>query len=412
MQGRATANIMAKDAHKINLTDQVEDTYRTLFDLANDGLIVVTPDGYIKELNHTACARLGYTRDELVGRFIADLNPLEFAETLSQRIREIRTQGRAVFESALVHKDGSVVSVEVNARVIELDGEECIFSVVRDISERKIAEEALVMTQMAVDRSSDAVFWLDMEGCVFKANDQACRRLGYTHDELVGKHVWDFDPNFVGVDWSARMEALRGKQSWRHETQHMRKDGSTFPVEVIANHVVYNDKEFTIAFTRDISERKATEEALMLTQIAVDRSSDAVFWMDMEEGRIFKVNEQACHNLGYTRDELVGMHVWDIDPTCPQELMAELIKALRQQRSIRLESTHQRKDGSTFPIEVIANYVLYRDKEYNIAFVRDISERKQAEAAVRESEERLNQAVRVSQTGIFDHNHVSNTIYW
>jgi diguanylate cyclase (GGDEF)-like protein/PAS domain S-box-containing protein len=407
-----TSIAMAKDAHKIKETDRVEETYRALFDLANDGLIVVSPDGYIKELNPTACARLGYTRDELVGRFIADLNPLELAEKVSQRIREIRTQGRAVFESALVHKDGSVVPVEVNARVIELDGEECIFSVVRDISERKMAEEALVLIQMAVDRSSEAVYWVDIEGCVFKANDQACRNLGYTHEELIGLHVWDFDPNFVGVDWPARMKGLSEKQSWRHETTHRRKDGSTFPVEVIANHVSYHNKEFAIAFTRDISERKAVEEALMLTQIAVDRSSDAVFWMDMDEGRIFKVNEQASRNLGYTIDELVGMHVWDIDPTCPPELMAELIKALRQQGSMRLESTHRRKDGSTFPIEVIANYVRYRDKEYNIAFTRDLSERKQAEEALRESEERLHQAIRVSQTGIFDHDHLTSAIYW
>ena len=403
---------MAKDAKQMMMTEVSEETYRILFDLANDGLMILDLDGRIRDLNSAACDRLGYTKEEMLGLFVVQLIPPEFAKKVPDRIKELQARGHPVFESAMLRKDGSVMPVEVNARMIELNGELRIFSVVRDISERKKKDEAFLLTQMAVDRSSDGVFWMNLEGQVIKANDQACHNLGYTCEELIGKYVWDFDPNFVDVDWPSRMAALREKQSWRHETTHQRKDGGIFPVEVIANYVHYNGKEFTIAFARDISERKKVEEALMLTQIAVDRSSDAVFWMDMEEGRIFKVNEQASHNLGYTCDELVGMHVWDIDPTCPPELMAELLKALRQQGSMRIESIHRRKDGGIFPVEVIANYVRYRDKEYNIAFVRDLSERKRADAALRESEERLHQAIRVSQTGIFDHDHLTNTIYW
>ena len=64
-----------------------------------------------------------------------------------------------------------------------------------------------MLTQIAVDRSSDGVFWIDMDGCVFKVNDQACRSLGYSRDELVGMHIWDFDPNFVG--------SQIGRREWR-----------------------------------------------------------------------------------------------------------------------------------------------------------------------------------------------------
>jgi diguanylate cyclase (GGDEF)-like protein/PAS domain S-box-containing protein len=394
------------------IKDIDEQSYRLLFDLANDGLIVLGLDGHIRDLNRTAYQRLGYAKEEMLGQHITRFIPSQFAERVAQRIRELSANGSAVYESVMLRKDALPMPVEINARMIELRGERCIFSVVRDVSERNTIEESLTLTQLAVDRSSDAVFWIDMQGQVLRVNDQACRSLGYAREELIGLHVWDFDPNFVGIDWPARMEAMRGKESWRHETTHRRRDGVTFPVEVIANRIRYKDKELTIAFARDISEREQAAEALMLTQIAVDRSSDAVFWMDMDEGYFFKVNEQACRSLGYRCEELIGKHVWDIDPTCPPERMAELLKVLRQQGSIRVESTHRRKDGSTLPIEVIANYVHYRDKEYNIAFARDISERRRADAALRESEERLHQAVRVSHIGIFDHDHSTNTIYW
>jgi diguanylate cyclase (GGDEF)-like protein/PAS domain S-box-containing protein len=242
--------------------DMEEQTHRLLFDMASEGLVILTLDGRIKEFNRTACERLGYTREELLGMPISKLSAPQFLELLPQRFDEVLSRGHAVFETTHVRKDGSLLPIEVSARLIELEGERCIFSVVRDISERKTAEEALMLTQIAVDRSSDAVFWMDMDGRVFKVNDQACRNLGYTRDELVGMHVWDFDPNFVGCDWPARMEALRGKQSWRHESTHRRKDGSIFPIEVIANHVRYNDKEYTIAFTRNLSDSRRAEVAL------------------------------------------------------------------------------------------------------------------------------------------------------
>ncbi len=269
-----------------------EQAYRALFNLTNDGLVIIGLDGHIRELNRTMYERLGYGREELIGAHISGIYTPTSAQAVPERIQNVRDRGYSVFEAANLRKDGSVLPVEVNARLIELEGKPCIISVVRDIGERKLLEETQMLTQSAVDRSSDAVFWVNMEGCVFKANDQACRSLGYTRDELVGMYVWDFDPNFVGVDWSARMQALRSKKSWRHESTHRCKDGSTFPVEVIANHVCYNDKECVIAFTRNLSEVK------------------------------------------------------------------------------------------------------------------------KADAALRESEERLRQAIRVSQTGIFDHDHLTNTIYW
>jgi diguanylate cyclase (GGDEF)-like protein/PAS domain S-box-containing protein len=301
---------MADNDQKILKTDMEDQTYRLLFDMANDGLIILTLDGHIKDLNRTAHERLGYTREELQGTHISKLDPPDFAKLVPNRLKDVMSRGHAVFETSHVRKDGVVVPMEVSARLIELDGKSCIFSVVRDIGERRRVEEALMLTQIAVDHSSDGVFWIDMHGCVFKVNDQACRSLGYSRDELVGMHIWDFDPNFVGVDWPARMEAMRGKDSWRHESKHRRKDGSIYPVEVMVNRVHYNDQEYTIAFTRDLSERRRADTALRESEErlhqAVRVSNTGIFDHDHLSGTLYWSPEhRAIYGMG--KDEPVNL---------------------------------------------------------------------------------------------------------
>ena len=111
-----------------------DQTYRLLFDMANDGLIILSLDGHIKDLNRTAHERLGYTREELQGVHVSKLDSPDFAKKVPVRLKDMMSRGHAVFETSHVCKDGEVVPMEVSARLIELDGERCIFSVVRDIS--------------------------------------------------------------------------------------------------------------------------------------------------------------------------------------------------------------------------------------------------------------------------------------
>ncbi len=321
-----------------------EQAYRTLFDQANDGLMILDTDGHIRELNRAAYQRLGYTKEELIGAHISQLYTPEFAETVPARIEELRNRGYLVFEAANLSKDGTVVPVEVNARLIEVEGKQCIISVVRDISERKWVEETLMLTQIAVDRSSDAVFWLNMEGCVLKVNDQACRSLGYTREELVGMHVWDLDPNFVGVDWPARMEALRGRQSWRHESTHRCKDGSTFPVEVIANYVCYNDKEFAIAFTRNLSEIKKADAALRESEErlrqAIRVSQTGIFDHDHLTNIIYWSPEQRDIH-GVSADESVTL----------EKIIAQVLPADREMVMQAVQHAHDPEGDGLFDVQ-------------------------------------------------------------
>jgi PAS domain S-box-containing protein len=121
--------------------------------------------------------------------------------------------------------------------------------------------------------------------------------------------------------------------------------------------------------------------AQQISQIALDHTGDSVFWVS-DEGRFVYVNEASCRSLGYTREELLQMSVFDIDPDMPRDAWSKHWRDVQQRKSFPLESRHRRKDGSTFPVEVGINYVIFQGCEFNCAVVRDISVRRQDELAM------------------------------
>jgi PAS domain S-box-containing protein len=129
----------------------------------------------------------------------------------------------------------------------------------------------------------------------------------------------------------------------------------------------------------DITERRRTEDALRLTQFAMDHAAIATFWI-REDASFFYVNEAARRSLGYSREELLGMGVFDVDAEYHPESWSvhwEMIN--RTGKNLTFESRHRRKNGSTFPVEVTASLLNYKGQTYQFAFARDITERKRAE---------------------------------
>ncbi|HMK45721.1 MAG TPA: PAS domain S-box protein, partial [Methanocella sp.] len=235
-----------------------------------------------------------------------------------------------------------------------------------------------------LDHSNDAVF-LSMvpSGRFLEVSESACRSIGYTKEECLNKSMYDLVPDKVELD-----KIFRGKtESIVLDTMLRAGDNKEIPYEVNMRRVHFGNEDYVVAIARDISQRMQYEESLRLTQFALDKFSDPAVWLSTD-GAILYVNETACSRLGYSRQGLLSMHIWDIDPDYGPNRYAEVIGELRRKGGMKFESRHKTRSGRVFPVEITCNYIMYNDKEYVISFDRDISERKQAEEALRRSEEK------------------------
>ncbi|MGD0283730.1 MAG: PAS domain S-box protein, partial [Dissulfurispiraceae bacterium] len=158
-------------------------------------------------------------------------------------------------------------------------------------------------------------------------------------------------------------------------------------------HLDLKVKERTGELEQEIAERKKAEGSLLLLQYAVDYAEDSIFWI-RPDASFANVNNATCQRLGYTRNELLGMSVFDIDPAFPREAWDSHWREIKERKSFAIETKHKTKGGEIFPVEVSVNYVEYEGEEYNFAFAKDITQRKEAENALRNANELLEAQVK------------------
>ncbi|MBJ6752071.1 PAS domain S-box protein [Geomonas sp. Red421] len=149
----------------------------------------------------------------------------------------------------------------------------------------------------------------------------------------------------------------------------------------------------------DITEQRNAAESLQMMRFCVDHAGDSMFWVT-SEGRILYVNDAACAGLGYSREELLSMSIFDFDPDFPPSVWCKHFEELRRRGNIILETRHRAKDGRVFPIEVNANYVHFGSHEFNFAFTRDITERKRTIEERLKLEQQLLHAQKLESLGV------------
>lgn len=141
-------------------------------------------------------------------------------------------------------------------------------------------------------------------------------------------------------------------------------------------------------FVFDVTEQRMEKESLLKTQFTVDMAPESILWFD-EEGKVVYANNAACTSMGYTREELLEMKAFDIDPDFPPEDFERIKEEIRRAGGMKIELRHRRKDGRIFPVEVSIKDFKFGDRYMAVSFDRDISERKRVEESLRASEARM-----------------------
>jgi two-component system cell cycle sensor histidine kinase/response regulator CckA len=356
-------------------------------DRARDAIHWVGADGKLLYVNEATCQSLGYTREELLSMTVFDIDPLFSKEMWPEHWQKERGRGNYILETIHKAKDGRIFPVEIAVDRVNYGGQEYNCAYARDITERKRTEEILRESEeryrQLFELESDAIFLIDNEaGRILEANSAASDLYGYSREELLTKKNTDLSAEPEDTQQVTQTTTTIPDRVVTVPLRfHRKKDGTVFPVEITGRFFIRQGRPVHIAAIRDITERKQAEEALQMFRYSIDQASVAVFWMNREAGFSY-VNDQACHSLGYTREELLRLRLWDIDPFYPKERWAsnwEQYQENRQGGEESLETCHRRKDGVVFPVEVSSKHLWFGDTELHVAFVRDITERKEAE---------------------------------
>ena len=201
--------------------------------------------------------------------------------------------------------------------------------------------------------------------------------------------------------WQAIAEHRRARAPLDVEYRIITRDGQMKWIRDKATPMLDEGGEIVRinGFMEDITQRRQAEDALRMTQFAVDNAVEAALWV-ATDARFIYVNDAACRSLGYTRDELLAMTVHDIDPNFPKETWAAHWVKVRARKSFTLETVHRAKDGRIIPVEITVNYIEFGGREYNVAFARDITARKQAEAERRQLEAQMQHAQKLESLGV------------
>ncbi len=272
--------------------------------------------------------------------------------------------------------------------------------------ERQRAETAHRLTQAAIDHARESVLGFQEDGRLIFVNQAACDGLGYTRNELLALQVTDIDPSLDEAAWAHIWREGHQGQGLLIETTQRRKDGTFRPVEVSRNFFVFEGREVLFANVRDISERQAAESALRFSEEkfskAFHASPDAINITRISDGTYLDVSEGFTRLLGWTREEAVGRSALDMGIWAEPSDRARMVALLRERGEFtNFEAPFRGRDGQVILGLMSGKRLEVEGEPCLLTFTRDITERKQAEAALRTTEQRLWTVLKNSQAVIF-----------
>ncbi|MBX3324691.1 MAG: PAS domain S-box protein [Nitrospira sp.] len=363
--------------------------------------------GRCVEVNDACLEAFGFRREEVIGNTTFLLGIWPSLEDRAQVIERLKTgQPMRNMEFALKTKSGALRYFLASADLADLNGVLCVVTVANDITDRKQAEEALRMSEerfaKAFQASPHPVVISELDsGLIVDANEAAWQPFGYRKDEIVGHTTLQIGV-WPSVEERAHyLELLKRQGSIRNMEVLLRsKSGDIRQCLLSSELIELNGKQCSVTVGDDITESRRLEKALRLTQFSVDQAVEAIIWLD-PSARIFSVNDTACRMLEYSREKLLGMTVHDIDPNFPVERWMDHWNRLKERGSLTFEARFWSRTGAVLETDVSVNYLPHEGKEYACMILRDIGDRKQAEAELRRSHKFLRQVIDTAPNLIF-----------
>lgn len=370
-----------------------ESRYRLLWDNLNDaGFIADAASGEIVDVNCAAERLLGRPRETIVGHSHTELHPPEHAaQYAAQFLANAGESRRTVDDIEVLRADGTRVSVDISATSMEIAGRRMVLGLFHDISRRKATLRQLQFMQTAVEQAGDAIFWIDDRLRFVHVNDSACQRLGYERSELLSMSVGDVAPHFQQL--APDFGEIRNRSRVTFQSEHRRKDGTTFPVEVTSAWFCYEGRDYICSIARDISERVAAERVILerdANLLALAENANDGIVVGRGDSHLF-INRRFAEMLGYRLDEVAAIRRLALVHPDDRARAAELMRSRDSGADVPTQYEIQLlcKNGSALPVEITAARTTWDGEPAHLIVVRDITNRQKADQALKRQSEDL-----------------------
>ncbi len=351
----------------------------------------------------------GYETPEELVESITDIAAQIYAEPADREEFKSKLKlhgGVEDFECIMLRRDGSRFWCSLNAQQARNHAREvlCYQGFVKDITKRKLAEQALNESERwrsILQNTPQIGISLDTQGKIIFANKYLLKLTGWKEEQVLGQNWFDM---FIPADireqikevFNSLMSRKQNNRYSTHENAILTRNGD---LRIITwSNILNLDKEgYATDITSlgvDTTERNRLENALKASEekyrSLMEQSMDMIFLHDLE-GNFLEVNRAAITRTGYSRDELLAMNVFDLhtDGTESKSELIDMWARWRPGESIILEFTHLDTHGRKYPVEINTGKVRFGNRDYILATIRDISQRKQAEEDLKESRQRF-----------------------
>jgi len=402
----------------------------TLLDTANALVMALNREGRIVHFNRACEQTSGYTFAEVKNRYLWDLLPPETATPAPIYFTELppdhsstnSSQLPAKFESFLVTKTGQPRLIAwSNATLFDKTGAvEYFIATGIDITEQRRAKTALqeneALLRATFEQVAVGITCATMDGKFFQANDRFCHMLGYSRDEILTMTVADVThPDDLAVDLAYMQEMNEGKRnSFALEKRYVRKDGVFVWVNLSVSlvHLPASGLKYAVGVVEDITERKRMEEErrrnYSFLQTLMDNLSVCIFVKLAEDGRFVLWNKAIEQLTGFTAEAVLGHTDYDFFPKEQADFFRQKDREVFEKR-MTVDIPEEPLDSQSLGRRILhtVKTPIYDESNmplYLLGISEDITERVQAEAALRQSEQRLELALMGADLGLWDLN--------
>ncbi|MCF7890036.1 PAS domain S-box protein [Candidatus Bipolaricaulota bacterium] len=367
-----------------------------------EAVFLETLEGDILDVNKEACELLGYSKEELINLDVEDLEPEDAPIFLPDQVDEATRSGEPL-KTTKIKKDGTEVPVELKGKILEIEGQKRVLVTVRDISERVEANEELRRNkeryQSYFEELGDAVFITKAGGedhsRILDANTAAEDQTGYSEEELIGMNLLENitagEP--LEMDYEEADQKLSQGETISYTEKKRRKGGTEYWTEVVVTPIEHEGERANLSINRDITERMQVKDRLEQYKMAVQGSDDLIATCDEDYNYIFanpayrsyyEVGEKEIRN--YKLGDLIS------DPAFENEVKPRVDRCLQGERiDYEMERTHPTKGPRQLRIMY---YPLKSEEGIHgvVAVMRDVTEVKEIEKQLEETNERLRQS--------------------